>query len=335
VPRLKLRAAAVLTVVGLIAACDSGSRDHDPNYFVGPNNGNSNLGQLTVSVSDAPPDFGALRTVNIEIDRIEAIGTIGSEQATLTLFDARSAAPIAIVPPPQTIDGAAQPNTGPQIGPQRLDVFALRGGPTAQVAQVFLPPGRIDQLRVFLSGAEVTMAGFNTPATQVFSTTNGRLSLNGLSSSQPIIATITSAIVITPGAQQGVLLDFDLASSLEATGDPLAPTGIVFTPVVHARPISDTSLAGVIRTDNGTATNTGDDFPLANARITLFDGDQVVGVTTTDSQGVFRLTGVPQGTLDLLAVAANHTQQRVPITFTGGNVTRDLLLAAALVQQSQ
>lgn len=335
-PRLKYRAAAALALAGIIAACDTGGRDGDPNYFVGP--GQPGLGQLNVFVSDAPPDFSALRAVNIAIERIEAIGVLGSEQAVVTLFDATRTTPITnpLLDTPQQINGQGLPNTGPQLGPQRVDLFALRGGPMAQVASVLLPPGRIDRVRVFISSADVSLAGLNGTTPDLYSTANGRLTLGALTPDQPLVATITSAVFIAPGIEQGILLDFDLARSLTAVGDPAAPSQIVFTPVVVARPLTQNSVGGVIRTDNGTPNDPTDDRPVQNALVSLVDdADQTIAVTTTDSQGVFSLVGVPIGTMVMLVDAANHSATTVPITVTGGRFTNDLLLAAALVQQQQ
>jgi hypothetical protein len=270
------RSTHALLLALLLAACDANDRDRPRGQAGGAATPQARLSVVAV---DAPPRFDALSEVRVRIERLEAIGRVtsatgaGGDDVTASLLDE----------------------------PRELELLRLRGGVTEALASADVPPGVYSALRLTLSRVDVSLDG------TAFATDDGDLTLVG----EETVVPLREPVLVDAGETAELLLDFDLARSLDVVGDP--PTSLTFTTTVHASRRGPGTLRGVITSDAGTPGVFIDDVPLAGAIVTASDDGIVLGSTTTDAQGVFALEG-GDGDVQLLVEAPDHAT----VTLTGG-----------------
>lgn len=288
-----------IALVGFIAAgCDDDDDDDDV-VFADPTQGS-----LQVFATDAPPELDRLNAVLLSIQRIEAIG--GVTTSTVPIFDSNIS------------------------GIQQVDLVPLRAGNRALLTSSSIPVGSYDRIRVFFSDIEVR---YQTPAgLETFSTNNGNLTFGGEQENGVdfVELALPEAVVVDSLENEQVLLDFDLAESLDVVGPTDDPTSITFTPVGRARDITNESgsLAGVVTTDAGTAT-TADDTPVNNASVVLRQNGEVVATTKTDAGGVYVIEGLDAGTYLLVVTDPGDTTRTIETNTTvntSQRTTADVLL---------
>jgi len=267
-----------IAMVGFIAAGCSDDDDDDGGGGTGVTQGN-----LQVFATDAPPELDRLQSVELSIQRVEAISAVATGQTTNTaiLYDASL------------------------FGVNTIDLMQLKGGVRALIGSGPAEPGLYDRVRVFFSDIAID---YNTPGgTERFSTNDGSLIYGGDQEQGVDFVEFElpdPGVDLDVGENEDILLDFDLAQSIDVQGDPTDPTTITFTPIGQARELtaSSGSIQGVVRTDADTSNTTADDTPVANADVTLRQSGVVVARTITDAGGVYVIEGLDAGQYDLLAV---------------------------------
>lgn len=265
--------AVCLTSLG---GCGGSSSDRPP-AAVGGGSPSADDGELEVFVADAPPTYDSLRQVNIAIRRVEAVGVASTDSSTaftsftVPLFDSRAGAE------------------------RTVDVLPLRGGRRELIASGPVRGDVFYKLRLHLARAEV-LAG--TTIQRTLTTENGSLALAGGTAAQDVriyeVEQSVSGLLVPRGETRRVLIDLDLEESLEAVGDPSEPAGIVMTPVLRLRELTDSALRGTVRSSAGA--------PLVNVAVTLFPRGgtaTVIARTRTDAQGVYVIEGVEGGQFNL------------------------------------
>lgn len=279
----------------LIACMTSGCGDSDggsrPAAVAGVT---SATGQMEVFLADAPPTFDSLRAVSVSIRRVELVGVASTDSSTFTsftvpLFDARAGAE------------------------RTIDVLPLRGGRRELIASGPVRGDVFYKLRLHLARAEV-LAG--TTIQRTLNTENGGLALAGGTQAQDVrvyeVDQAVSGVLVPRRETRRVLIDLDLEESLEAVGDPAEPAGIVFTPVLRLRELTDSTLRGTVRSSTG--------GPLVNAEVVLFargGTSNVIARTRTDAQGGYVVEGVEGGQFNLLIQRAGFDTFRQEVVVTG------------------
>lgn len=263
---------ALGALVGSTGGCsDSGSRGGAPP---------SGTGTLSVKATDAPPSLAALRRAAMTIERIEVHQQSDANSGFVTIFDAASMG-----------------------GPRTVDLLRLRGGITETLIDAQLPAGTYRQVRLVITGGEVVM---DTPGgTRTYSSDNGLLALTSADRSGLKLMFGNTPVEVVGGLTSDLLLDFDLARSFNAIGDPTNPTSIQLHPVVRAVDASTAgTIAGVVASIAGV---------VSGAEVAALQSGAVVTSTSTDAQGVYAIHGLPAGAYDVSVSAPGFA----PTTVTG------------------
>lgn len=192
-----------------------------------------------------------------------------------------------------------------------LDLLALRNGIVETLSEINIPAGKYDQVLLVLAGASVEMKDGRVFPLKVPSAMTSGLKV-----------LVNPDITISTGLSTDVLLDFDLSQSFVATKNGQEVTGFTFKPVIRA------SLLAFSGTVSGQVLNVTDEAPVAGSLVTVQRGHVVVTTAITDSEGFFKVLGLPVGNYNITAEAMNFgslTIDSVPVT-AGNEVTTHFIL---------
>jgi len=248
---------------------------------------NYGTGRMTIKITDAP----------FPIDNIE------SALVTITKVELRKAC-----------DCISDGNPFITVAEDTMtfNLIDLRNGITAELADVEIPAGKYNLVRLY-----VTEAGLITK-----DGVSHKVKVPG-GEQTGIKIFIRPELTVEGGLTSELLIDFDLSRSFVLRGNPDKPSainGFIFKPVIRA--VNNTT-AGRIE---GMVTDTVK-VPINEATIWL-EQDTVVSTTFSDASGHYAFLGVPAGTYSLSAVKENYdTLKYSGIKVTEGNRTiRDFIL---------
>ncbi|HLF33789.1 MAG TPA: DUF4382 domain-containing protein [Cyclobacteriaceae bacterium] len=171
--------------------------------------------------------------------------------------------------------------------PMEINLLELRNGVTELLAELDVPAGTYDQVRIFISGASLVMSDGTEFELEIPS---------ALTSGLKII--IHPAMVIEEGMTEELLLDIDLSRSLVVMGSNENPQGYKFTPVIRSVPNSASGrIEGFVTemSDNG----------VSNASVWL-EGESVTSSAISNEAGFYKMIGIPPGDYTLFAVKADY-----------------------------
>jgi hypothetical protein len=271
----QLRVSALIMTFAVIFAFASCSEDNGTSV-------DSSTGQLTVKMTDAPIDLSLVSEANVTITKMEARRVLESEDDTANPF-------VEIYNETAT-----------------YNLLELRNGVTEKLAEIEVPTGSYNLIRLYVEEASLTLANGMTYDVKVPS-----------GDKTGIKVFIDPSLEVQGGLTAELLLDFDVSQSFVMKGNletPAGVTGFNFKPVIRAVNESD---AGRI---TGEVTDTASNV-IADAAVWL-ENDTVVTTTYTDTSGGYALIGIKDGTYDLYAVKENYdTTQISDVTVTAGNET--------------
>ncbi|UCH63081.1 MAG: DUF4382 domain-containing protein [Fidelibacterota bacterium] len=232
--------------------------------------GDGDTGTLSVELTDGPFPSDLVAEANITIDSLDirekgaedesgAYTTLSREQGTYNLMD-------------------------------------LRNGVTESLAELDIPEGTYNQVRLYVSDAEVVLKDGQEFPLQVPS---------GIRTGLKIF--IRPDIVVEKGITAELLLDIDVGKSFVVQGNSKGSggiTGFLFKPVLRAVNKSTTGrLVGTVR-DTSAAAN-----PIPDAQVWVWSTelDSVISNTFTDTlTGDYQLIGLEAGFYTAYATAAGH-----------------------------
>ncbi len=223
-------------------------------------------------------------------------GTQGSGTVSMKLGD--SPFPIDLVARADItvdkIDLRSATETGPDDGPriylvldepQTFNLINFRNGLTADLPDVEVNTGSYDQVRFYISDAEVELIDGKIYDLKVPS---------GAASGLKVF--IDPPLQVNADVTYQVLLDFDLTKSFVVQGNPNTPAGIkgfIFKPVIRAVNLSAAgSIYGLVTDDQQGV--------LAGAHVWV-EQDTVISSTYTEIDGTYRIIGLPAGSYDIFA----------------------------------
>lgn len=173
-----------------------------------------------------------------------------------------------------------------------FNLLDLRNRVTAILSQVELPAGYYDLLRLYVREANV-----------VLQDTTFDLNIPSAASSG-LKVFIRPAIEITGGVTTELLLDFDVSKSFHVEGNPAAPSGFRFYPVVRG---VNLATAGRLQ---GTVKNISE-VAIPGAQVSVSNLDSVLATTFTDSAGAYAFIGIPVDTYTMEAYASGYNSETV------------------------
>jgi hypothetical protein len=148
--------------------------------------------------------------------------------------------------------------------PREYELTALQNGVSALLGETTVDPGDYSQLRLVVDHAEVTL---KAPLT--FPDGSSSITLMTPSAQQTgIKVNFDAPVHVEPGVTV-LVVDFDVGRNFVFTGPPSAPTGMLFTPVLHATAMD---IASTISGTVGPVPWTADDHVTVFAQIPL-NGD--------------------------------------------------------------
>jgi hypothetical protein len=178
--------------------------------------------------------------------------------------------------------------------PQQYDLLTLTNGATAALGVATIPIGNYTQLRFVVDSARITLKAGKT-----FSDGSSSKTLQTPSAQRTgIKVDFSGPVNIVPG-QTILVVDFDMARNFVFTGPSASPTGVLFTPVLHAtvRDIAG-SIAGTVTPAN------------AKARLyAILNGDTITSALADSLTGVYKLWFLPPGSYSVAAVATGFQTQ--------------------------
>lgn len=243
----------------------------------------SDTGTLSVLLTDAPFPADLVAEANVTIDSLDVRQKGGG--------------------------GGAGPYITLSSSPQSFNLLDLSNGITEGLAELDLPTGSYDLLRLYVGEASVVM---NDGTTYDLTIPSG--------SESGIKIFVKPDIAIVAGATTELLLDFDVSRSFVVQGSLDAPTGFLFKPVI--RGVNASTTGGIIGVVSDTAS-----AALPNIEVWA-ELDTVVSTAFTDSTGFYAMVGLSAGAYTVRAYAAGYDTVSVPdVDVTAAdNITVDIVL---------
>lgn len=236
----------------------------------------SQFGQLSIKLTDAPYEVGLLQAANIKISKVE-----------LRNKDQEEGSPFITV----------------YENEETFNLLELNNGITAQLANIEVPRGNYDLVRVYVESAEIVLVDGSSFELKVPS---------GAQSGIKIF--LDPAVEVAGGLSAELLLDFDLSRSFVKQGSANNPQGYIFKPTIKA---VNNTIAGRIE---GNVQDQGE-TPLADVEISVFAGDTLNTSTFTNDLGQYAVIGLLPGTYELKFNLNGYVEAIEETSVVVGNTT--------------
>jgi hypothetical protein len=239
-------------------------------------------GKLSVRITDDPFNINSVDYATVTITKIE-IRKAGSDDG----------APFLVL----------------SDNPVTIDLFQLRNGITQELANLEVPQGNYDLVRLYVDDANLKIKNIDEP-----------FNMKVPSGEQTGIKVfINPEIHVEGGISAELLLDFDLSKSFVMRGK-MERNGFIFKPCIRATNNSVAGrIEGLVKDMAGT--------PLEGSKVSAIEGTDTV-TTITDSDGFYALVGLPAGTYSVFSTKNNYDTARVEdiAVFTGNKTVQDFIL---------
>ncbi len=231
------------------------------------------MGQLNVHLTDAP--LAGIASAMVRITKVYLIGGGDASGPRFTITDT----------------------------PHDYDLLTLQNGATALLGSASIPVGDYTQLRLVVGQATVTLAPGMTFSDG--STSKTVKIPSGMESG--IKVNFSGPVHIHPG-QTDLVVDFDVSRNFVFTGGSSSPTGVLFTPVLHA---SVMDVAGSI---SGTSSPPSAMARLFAIRTTPTGPDTVTSAQADATTGAYKLWFLPPATYTVADTAAGYKNATQAVT---------------------
>lgn len=241
------------------------------------NNNNMATGNLTVKLSDAPMHYNQFSQANVTIDHMDIRNSSNGNSFTMLTNN-----------------------------PMHSNLLELVNGNTETIANMDLPEGNYDMMRLYISSTEMVMNDGTSYSYDVAQHGYGGGGMMGsgmmANNDGGIDIALEHPMAISNGSHHQYLLDIDVNNSfvLEdavytgmGSGMMMTMSGFTFTPMMR---FVDMETAGTIQ-----GTVHGDQGDLAHATISLMHDGNVYTSTHTDGNGHYALIGIPEGSYTVMA----------------------------------
>lgn len=283
---------SLLILFGILASCSDDNK-----------NASEKTGRLSVTLTDAPFPYDLVAEANVTIFKIEARLKSDDESAM------------------DNSDDDLEGESGSEfilLMEDEIDVnlLELTNGVTTQMADIEVPAGTYDLVRVYVRGTNVVL-------------TDGRVfDLKVPSGEQTGIKVfIKPGLTVTGGLSSDLLLDFDVSKSFVAKGNIKRVDGINgfnFKPVIKASNMSTAgSLIGNVSTIMEEMST-----PLEGSQVSVIAADTINTTAFTDVDGNYMIMGLQGGMYKAVAefegyVASDTVNIEINVA---NNTVQDFLL---------
>lgn len=276
------------TVFGLFAAVSAllaGCSDANDNPAMEGN------GRLVVRLTDKPFPYDMVSEANVTVFKVEARRVDDSDDS----------------------DGEEGGNPFIVLMEEERDVNLLElvNGLTLELADMEVPAGTYDLVRIYVKGVNVVLTDGRTYDLKVPS-----------GEQTGIKVFITPGLSVTSGLSSDLLLDFDVSRSFVAKGNANTLEGINgfnFKPVIKATNVSTAgTLAGRVYFVEADA-----ELGLEGAQITVLAADTVNTTAFSDADGNYAIMGLTAGAYRVLAEAQDFfPSDTLDVQIDAANITR-------------
>lgn len=267
----------ILLIIGLLifTGCSENNRDSE------------DMGTLRVQLTDAPFPFDLVAEANVTIFKVDARlkkdDMDGETEENMTDDGDGNGSPFVVL-----MDEEIEVN-----------LLDLTNGSIQNLADVEVPEGTYDLVRVFVRGISVVLKDGTTYDLKVPS---------GAQSGIKVF--VKPGIVVAGGLTADLLLDFDVSRSFIPKGNVNSMNGITgfnFKPVIKA---SNMSVAGTL---SGSVTTQEEEMSIAleGVQISIFAADTLNTTTFTDVDGNYSVMGLTAGSYDVSAALEGYEMQLV------------------------
>tara|TARA_E500000318_G_scaffold110416_1_gene125791 strand:+ start:889 stop:1836 length:948 start_codon:yes stop_codon:yes gene_type:complete len=240
-------------------------------------------GTLSVQLTDAPFPYELVAEANVTIYKVEARQVDNDDDSDDDMNDDSS----------DDTDDSSDDDNYPFITlmEDEIDVnlLELTNGLTQQLAEIDVPAGSYDLIRVYVKGVNVVLTDGTVYDLKVPS-----------GDASGIKVFVDPAISVTSGLSSDLLLDFDVSKSFVAKGNLNTPAGLNgfnFKPVIKA---SNLSTAGTL---SGNISTVEEEVAVAleGAQISVFAADTLNTTSFSDVDGNYAILGLDAGMYEVVA----------------------------------
>jgi hypothetical protein len=266
----------------------------------GDDNG-SDMGKLTVQITDAPFPHDLVAEANVTIYKIDA--RFKSDEMEMHSEDAESSGD-------HDADGNGNKFITLMKEEIELNLLELTNGVTEPLADLDVPVGTYDLIRVYAKGINVVLTDGTTYDLKLPS---------GQQSGIKVF--IKPGIVVRGGLSADLLLDFDVSKSFVPKGnrkDVAGIRGFNFKPVIKACNISTAgTLSGLVYTMQEEA-----QVGLEGAQVEIYAADTLNTTTFSDETGAYTVLGLAAGSYDVMvALEGYESSTAEDVGIDAGNKT--------------
>ena len=268
----------------------------------GEGSGNAeDKGTLSLQLTDAPFPYDLLAEANVTVYKVEARLVDGDYNSDDMNDDSDDNGSPFVTLMEEEID---------------VNLLELTNGLTQQLADIEVPVGSYDLIRVYVKGVNVVLTDGTVYDLKVPS---------GYASGIKVF--VDPAITVVGGLSSDLLLDFDVSRSFVAKGNINTPAGVNgfnFKAVIKA---SNLSTAGTLA---GNVSTVEEEMALAleGTQISVFAADTLNTTSFTDVEGNYAVLGLKAGMYEVVAELEGYlTSDTLDIQIDAANVTtQDFIL---------
>ncbi len=214
-------------------------------------------GRLIVQITDEPFPHDLVAEANVTINKVE-----------IRSSDAQEGSPYQVLSEDEI----------------SLNLLEFNNGVTATLADIYVPVGEYNLIRLFVDKASVVLNNGD-----VYDLTIPSGAQTGIK------MFIEPSMVVAGELTSELLLDVAVSNSFVVQGNPDTPAGIngfIFTPVIRATNLSYTGrLVGVITNQ--------EEMALEGAQVTVFAADTLHTTTFSNLDGYYTVLGLQEGEYDV------------------------------------
>lgn len=291
----------LLSLVLIATSCSEGETE------------NQGSGRLSVRLTDAPFPYDLVAEANVTVFRVEARRMDETDEESMEAENGMDE------------DEGSSPFIVLMEEEIPVNLLDLTNGNTMSLANLEVPQGTYDLVRVYVRGVNVVLVDGRTFDLKVPS-----------GEQTGIKVFIKPGINVVGGLSSDLLLDFDVSRSFVARGNTKRVDGINgfnFKPVVKA---SNLSTAGTLM---GQVTSLEEEMEIAleGAQISILAADTLNTTGFSDMDGNYAIMGLEVGTYKAFAESEGYfSSDTVDVTITAGNkTTKDFLLEKDMTEETE
>ena len=258
-------------------------------FFISCSDGDDNssdMGKLTVQITDAPFPHDLVAEVNVTIFKIDARNK--GEEMEMDEMEGDS----------ESNDEENDNSPFLTLMEEEIDMnlLELTNGVTESLVNTDVPVGTYDLFRIYVKGISIVLTDGSTFDLKVPS-----------GEQTGIKVFIKPGLVVSGGLSADLLLDFDVSKSFVPKGnrnDLAGIKGFNFKPVIKA---SNRSTAGTL---SGVVYTTEDKVGLGGAQVAVYADDTFITSAFSEAEtGAYMVMGLEAGTYDVVVELNNYEMQ--------------------------